>query len=229
MKRQTAIIRLEQKRITAAITRQHKKYYLTGGTALAFYFNHRLSEDLDFFTQSYEPTEPDRILREISETAGYRFHLEQSDPRLVPMKIYTLEVGKGIFLKVDFVQDFTRNLRPIRDGLHSLDDIYYRKLCAAVGGKKEESPTGQPLPSGRQSAKDVFDLHTLSERCQTLPSFFMRHFSDDQAERLIAWWRGFDRLRLKLELADLAPRKDPARILKDLDEKILKKLPARLL
>jgi predicted nucleotidyltransferase component of viral defense system len=32
-----------------------KRYYLTGDTALAaFYYQHRLSEDLDFFTEAAE-------------------------------------------------------------------------------------------------------------------------------------------------------------------------------
>ena len=54
MKNEISYIKKEQKRITELVTAKFKKYYLTGGTALSFYFNHRFSEDLDFFSQRYK-------------------------------------------------------------------------------------------------------------------------------------------------------------------------------
>ncbi len=87
-----AYIKREQKRITAIITEKFKNYYLTGGTALSFYFNHRFSEDLDFFTQKYKSKDPDNIMNFISAKTGFKFKLdaEQNEPGLVPMKIYFL-------------------------------------------------------------------------------------------------------------------------------------------
>ena len=48
MRDKVSYIKSEQKRISKMVTKEFKSYYLTGGTALSFYFNHRFSEDLDF-------------------------------------------------------------------------------------------------------------------------------------------------------------------------------------
>ena len=150
------------------------------------------------------------------------------DPKLVPMKIYTLEIRKGVPLKVDFVQDFVKNRRPVKEGLHSVDDIYYRKIWAGIGGREKVGSIGQGLPSGRQSAKDAYDLYWLSRKHEALSDFFIRNFSEAQAERLILWWKGFNRRDLKLELMDLTPGADPRKVLPYLDDEILKRFPGKL-
>lgn len=66
MDKKTAYIQKEQKRITGLVVKKFKDYYLTGGTALAFYFGHRFSEDLDFFSQKYQKNDPDKIMAFIS-------------------------------------------------------------------------------------------------------------------------------------------------------------------
>jgi hypothetical protein len=230
MKPETSLIRAEQKKVTALVTKKFKQYYLTGGTALAFYFNHRISKDLDFFSQTYDRSDPDRIMDFISERTRqpYRFEQEQDDPKLVPMKVYTLEIRKGVPLKVDFVQDFVKNRRPVKKGLHSVDDIYYRKIWAGIGGRGKVGSIGQGLPSGRQSAKDAYDLYWLSRKHKALSDFFIRNFSEAQAERLILWWKGFNRRDLKLELMDLTSGADPRKVLQYLDDEILKKFPGKL-
>jgi hypothetical protein len=145
------------------------------------------------------------------------------------MKIYTLEIRKGVPLKVDFVQDFVKNRRPVKEGLHSIDDIYYRKIWAGIGGREKVGSIGQGLPSGRQSAKDAYDLYWLSRKHEAISDFFVRNFSEAQAERLILWWKGFNRRDLKLELVDLAPGADPGKVLHYLDDEILKRFPGKLL
>ena len=109
----------QQKKITPLVTENFKKYYLTGGTALAFHFNHRFSEDLYFFTQNYQKEEPDQIMRFISDKTGFKFKLEaeQDDPKLIPMKVYSLDLKKGTVLKIDFVRersgiDVSKNIFP---------------------------------------------------------------------------------------------------------------------
>ena len=63
-----------------------KNFYLTGGTALAeFYLQHRLSEDLDFFSETeFNPQDISVILKKITKNAGIK--------------------------KIDFQQSFNRNL-----------------------------------------------------------------------------------------------------------------------
>lgn len=60
---------LELAQAQAAITR---KFYLTGGTALAqFYFQHRLSEDIDLFSEEeVEPSAIEPFLQKISIKLG---------------------------------------------------------------------------------------------------------------------------------------------------------------
>ena len=62
MQNKVSYVKGEQERITKMVTAKFKDYYLTGGTALSFYFNHRFSEDLDFFTQKYKKEYPDMII-----------------------------------------------------------------------------------------------------------------------------------------------------------------------
>ena len=86
--------------------------------------------------------------------------------------------------------------------LESIEDIYRRKISAAAG---------RTIPTGRQSVKDLFDLYCLSKRRQPLSEFFFEYFSYDKAEALIAWYRGFNRMNLKIELLELVPKVDTAR------------------
>jgi len=231
MKDKISYIKKEQKRITELITARFKKYYLTGGTALSFYFGHRFSEDLDFFTQEYRKEDPERVMNFISKESGFVFKLEteQDDPGLIPMKVYLLELKRKYVLKIDFVQDFEKNIKKVNHGLHSVEDIYYRKLAAAMGVVKKEDATGRVISAGRQSVKDLFDLYYLSRHFQPLSEFFFEYFSYDKAESLIVWYRGFNRLDLKVGLLELVSKVDTAKVMKHLDDEILKKLPEKLI
>lgn len=231
MKKKNSYIEDVQKRITKLVTKKFKNYYLTGGTALAFYFSHRFSEDLDFFTQGYKKEGPDRVMCFVSKSTGFNFRLEaeQDDPKLIPMRVYFLELKKGAVLKIDFVQDFQKNIKRIKNGLHSVEDIYYRKISAAIGIIKRQDNVGRVIHAGRQSVKDLFDIYYLSEHHKSLAEFFLEYFSYDKAEILIAWYRGFNRMNLKIELLDLVPGFDTGRAIKHLDDEILKALPEKLM
>ncbi|MFH0924592.1 MAG: nucleotidyl transferase AbiEii/AbiGii toxin family protein [bacterium] len=224
-------IKNEQKKITSLVTKRFKDYYLTGGTALSFYFNHRFSEDLDFFTQGYRRDEPDIIMEFVAKETGFIFKLEaeQADPKLIPMKVYFLELKNECVLKMDFVQDFEKNIKGIKNGLHSMEDIYCRKIYAAIGRIKKQDSTGRVIHAGRQSIKDLYDLYYLSENHQPLSDFFFEYLTYDKAEGLIAWYRGFNRMDLKVELLNLVPGVDTGKVIKHLDEELLKRLPEKLL
>ncbi|MBL7157073.1 MAG: nucleotidyl transferase AbiEii/AbiGii toxin family protein [Candidatus Omnitrophica bacterium] len=221
----------QQKLITNLVTSLFKDYYLTGGTALAFYYNHRFSEDLDFFTQEYSALIPDRIMSFISQKTGFSYKLdrEQNIAGLVKMKVYFLKLNKGRQLKVDIVQDYVDNINAVKNGLHSLDDIYYRKILAGIGTSTKESDAGKPIPAGRQSVKDIFDIYYLSKKYKKLSKFFLEHFTYEKAEALFVWYRSFSRMNLKLELMDLVPGFDVSALLDHVDDEILKKLPKKLM
>lgn len=231
MKNEISYIKGEQKKVAEFVTKNFKKYYLTGGTALAFYFNHRFSEDLDFFSQNYKKEDPEQIMSFISNLAGFKFKLEaeQDDPKLIPMRVYSLGLKRGHVLKIDFVQDFQKNIKGIKNGLHSLEDIYYRKIFAGTGLVKKEDAAGRIIQAGRQSVKDFFDLYYLSEHYRPLSEFFFEYFSYDKAEALIAWCRGFSRMGLKSGLLDLAPKINTTKVIKHLEDEILKKIPEKLI
>lgn len=230
MKTNIPYIKKEQKKIASLVTKQFKHYYLTGGTALSFTFDHRFSEDLDFFTQKYKKDETEKIMDFISQKTGYSFELseEQDKPKLVPMKVYYLQLTNNIGLKIDFVQDFLENIKKIKNGLHSVEDIYYRKVFITVGAKEKESSIGRLLSTGRQTVKDLYDLYYLSKHHKTLSDFFFDYFSYDKAERLIAWFRSFNRMQIKTELLDLVPEVDTGEVLDHLDREILKRIPDKL-
>lgn len=231
MKNKISYIKEEQRSIANIVRKKFKKYYLTGGTALSFYFDHRFSEDLDFFTQEYRKEEPSQIMSFVSKETCFDFKLdaEQDEPESIPMKVYFLELKRGCILKIDFVQDFEKNIKKIKNGLHSVEDIYCRKIFAAIGMIKKQDATGRIIHAGRQSVKDLFDIYYLSEHRKPLSEFFLEYFSYDKAESLIAWYKGFNRMNLKVELLDLIPKVDTAKVIKHLDDEILKKLPEKLI
>jgi len=230
MQNQNYIVK-EQKRIAVMVTKKFKGYYLTGGTALAFYVQHRFSEDLDFFSQKYDKKMPEKIMAYIAKGTGFTYKLddEQDSPKLIPMKVYSMQLKGEWALKIDFVKDYTDNIRPVKNGLHSMDDIYYRKICAAIGRQEKQGETGHVMATGRQSVKDLFDLYYLSFEYKPLLKFFFEYFSYDKAKRLEAWYRGFDRMETKFALIDLIPKVDTGKIFKHLDEQILKQIPNKLL
>lgn len=223
-------IKTEQRKITKMVTGKFKKYYLTGGTALAFYFKHRFSEDLDFFTRDYRKKEPDAIMEFVAEKTGFGFRLEaeQDKPGLIPMKVYFLELESKNVLKIDFVRDFEENINKIKNGLHSIEDIYYRKISACMGSVKKQDVTGRVVHAGRQSVKDLFDLYYLSKHHEAISEFFFEYFSYDRVGSFVAWYRGFNRMRMKLELLELVPGIDITGVIKHLDNEILKKIPDKL-
>ena len=220
----------EQKRIAVMVSNKFKDYYLTGGTALAFYVKHRFSEDLDFFSQKYDKKMPDKIMAYIAKETGFDYKLDdvQDDPKLIPMKVYSMTLKGGEALKIDFVKDYTDNIGPVKNGLHSMEDIYYRKICAAIGRQEKQGETGHAMATGRQSIKDLFDLYYLSSKYKPLSEFFFEYFSYDKTKRLEAWYRGFNRTETKFALIDLIPKVDTGKIFKHLDNQILKQIPDKL-
>ena len=77
-----------------------KRFYLTGGTALAaFYLHHRISEDLDFFSEEeFDTTYITIFLRKNKEKIGFqKFDLQRKQNRFIYFLLFKKER-----LKVDF-------------------------------------------------------------------------------------------------------------------------------
>ncbi len=144
-----------QKQAIAAVAAapEMEGFYLTGGTALAaYYFQHRVSDDLDFFIFD----EPDRIALEgfvnrLKETLGatsVRFE------RIYDRSQFFFTRADGEDLKIEFTKYSFRQLDDpiIRDGIKidSIRDIAANKLMTLVD---------------RFDPKDFVDLFFLLQEC----------------------------------------------------------------
>ena len=78
-----------------------KKFYLTGGTALSeFYFQHRLSEDIDLFSEEEVNTRAvESFLQAISNKLGIAKIIKQN---YLGLYTYKLQYSDGEELKVQF-------------------------------------------------------------------------------------------------------------------------------
>jgi predicted nucleotidyltransferase component of viral defense system len=111
-----------------------KDFYLTGGTALsAYYLQHRLSDDLDFFTGATQAV--GRVapwIRKIAKKVQARVALGRRFETLFECAL----VRRGERLEMDFALDMPGRLRPIlRDPYHKIGldnsvDISCNKLSA---------------------------------------------------------------------------------------------------
>jgi predicted nucleotidyltransferase component of viral defense system len=131
-----------------------KSFFLTGGTALAaFYLYHRLSEDLDFFTEDQSSFHG--ILDWIEKTAGeMRLRVEIRRHADSFIDCYFESQDGGEFLKVDFALDapfrFEKLVLNTEFNVYvdNLTDISCNKLSALFD---------------RAEAKDFVDLYFLDK------------------------------------------------------------------
>jgi hypothetical protein len=89
---------LELAQVQPSIT---KRFYLTGGTALAeFYFKHRLSEDIDLFSeQEVKLSVVEPFLKKVSGKLGINQIVKQN---FLGLYTYKLHYQDGDTLKIDF-------------------------------------------------------------------------------------------------------------------------------
>jgi predicted nucleotidyltransferase component of viral defense system len=119
-------------------------FYLTGGTALsAFFLHHRLSDDLDFFSEA--PVGIEEVLAFVKSLPGIS---DVQYERKYDRKLFILQFSRARFLKVEFTTyPFPRLEKgPIVEKLQidSLQDILANKLVAVTD---------------RRDAKDYLDLY----------------------------------------------------------------------
>lgn len=124
--------------------RQH--FYLTGGTALAaFYYQHRLSDDLDFFTHSTDLDSTVPLAEDAWRDAGLTIARERSAPSY---RRYRLN-GE---LQIDLVRDID-----FRVGAPELHGTFM------VDSRKNIAVNKITAIYGRLDAKDYIDLYFLAQ------------------------------------------------------------------
>lgn len=180
------------------------EFYLAGGTALSlFYFQHRVSVDLDFFTQDFTGRRIKEIveylqgeLRKRIELVGQRLQKESAK-----QFIYHIHFNARDILKIDFVEDVFELIKPTKiiEGIRilSLEDIYIRKLYAVCGAIYGMDEVGRKKAlGGRREAKDFYDLYLLSHTFMAMSKFVTKYGSPIMIEGLIGWFRTYDRMNI---------------------------------
>lgn len=125
---------------------QASEFYLTGGTALsAFYLHHRLSEDLDFFTEG--DVEAESILTFLRSIPKVQ---ELEMERKFDRKIFLISYLGGDQLRTEFTKYPFKTINPfeIVEGIQvdSKGDILVNKLMALTD---------------RKDIKDYFDIYFI--------------------------------------------------------------------
>lgn len=216
-----------QKRVLQAVVRTRAPVYLVGGTALAMYFGHRASEDLDFFTHRWTPHLHASLAARIAVVTGSQGTLrpQRLHPKRLKIAVYDFPIGRTMVLKVDIVEDPEVLLRPVgANGLASLDDLYLRKLRAVIGWRWKQSVIGRPLTGGREATKDLFDLWYLSTHYQPLSEWFVSHFNQDDYGRLADWFRRMSQHSTSVALLEMKPGCDTGAVRRHLEHQIFDQL-----
>ena len=216
-----------QRKILDLVTKKYPQVYLVGGTGISLLYDHRISEDLDFFTQKYSRSLHKEIASYIKREAGYKYSLVEEEKRkaYLPMAIYEFQVSKALILKIDFVKDIAGLIKPPnKSGIADIVDLYYRKILAVIGWRSSESKVGKGLAGGRQKTKDIFDVYYLSANIKPLSQWFPIYFDQNAYERLTAWYLGIRRQNALMDLLDLVPGCDAKAIFNHLDDEIIHKL-----
>ena len=206
MEQEKQIIELRDK-VLNCLKSKVDDFALGGGTALSlFYFRHRESYDLDFFTKSFSDSRIKEVIEGLSNILGQKIPLLSQNKAQNRAKITMYEVSGG--LKIDFIEDVFRNFDAgtilNQVPILSKESIYLRKIYATCGIEEILSDTGRTeFVGGRQEAKDYFDLYFLSSVFMPLSKFVESFCDQSEKERIIIWHRRYDRIRMKTGLLDI--------------------------
>lgn len=206
---------IERDRVLKVLAGKIDGLYLAGGTALSsFYFHHRESYDLDFFTKEFSRSRIEGIISYLAKSTGKKIELviAQDKKDKAQIMIYHLRMNKDELLKIDFVEDVYELLKPVKilDGIPvlSLEDIYIRKIFASCGSHKTVDLAGkETFVGGRQQARDFFDLYFLSTTFMPLSKFAFEYCSTQQRESIAVWYRSYGRSSMQQDMLDIATDK----------------------
>lgn len=215
MRKTKAIFKFQDK-VLGLLSEKLSGYYLGGGTALAkFYFHHRESFDLDFFTQNFSRKEIIELIKNVSKAIRITIDLagEQRRKDRLRMLVFNIKLARGNELKVDFIEDWLKLIKPLKivNGVPilSLEDIYLRKIYTITGTIETKDMAGRKIFIGkREEAKDFYDLYFLSHTFQGLSDFALKHIYPTLREALVHWFRTYNRMNIKTGLLELRGAKE---------------------
>ncbi|MEA2082505.1 MAG: nucleotidyl transferase AbiEii/AbiGii toxin family protein [Elusimicrobiota bacterium] len=222
-------IRKVQQEILEEFTRANFNFALAGGTALElFYLNHRFSNDLDFFSVKYDKNDIKKLIKKFEKKTGLKipFDREFKTENKAGVVFYAAQIAPDIFLKIDFIEDVFFSEPVIRRfqgvPVYGVEQIYYQKIMAIAGTYLIRDELGKERQTGRNAAKDVYDVFCLSEKIIPLHRF-LKKMPGEQQRGMIAWYRNFSRQDLKLNIPDLDiydKKFDSAVMIKHIDNEI---------
>jgi len=130
---------------------QTERFYLSSGTCLSrFYYNHRYSEDLDFFYDGYQfPKEDFEItFREIINRISEQFKTELTVDGEYFKRLFVYQ--KNIALKIEFI-------------FENFKTVGKRKKTKEIYIDSKENIAANKITTiyARKTAKDFFDLYFL--------------------------------------------------------------------
>lgn len=209
-------IRPYQEKVLKNLAGKVDEFYLAGGTALSlFYFQHRMSVDLDFFTPNFRPMRVKEVIESLKRSLSKKIKLagQNLEEKTAKILIYNVHFGPKDILKIDFVEDVLRLIKPTRiiDGIRilSLEDIYIRKLYAICGAVPAVDAIGRKqIMGGRLETKDFYDIYFLSHTFISLSKFIERYGDPVMIEGLIRWFRSYDRMVMMDGVLTLETEKD---------------------
>ncbi|MCU0666090.1 MAG: nucleotidyl transferase AbiEii/AbiGii toxin family protein [Candidatus Omnitrophica bacterium] len=203
-------IRDFQKSILKAFSTCAGCFALAGGTALElFYLKHRFSFDLDLFSVKFSEKEIRDIISVFKKQTGVKVKLvsEMVLPFSARVKFFSLSGGAGKkALKIDFVEEVLLKKPKILhfDGIpvYSAEDIYYQKIASIAGTGFVQDQLGREISTGRNQARDAFDVYYLSNEVTPLHVFLKKMPANFQ-RGMVSWYQSFSRGDLKISLLDL--------------------------
>lgn len=129
----------------------YERFYLTGGTALGvFYLGHRLSEDMDFFSEKdFDNEQVYSFMRRVAQKHEFRERFTQKES----VRMFVLVKEGSEIIKIDFVHypfpRLKKGQRVQAVEIDSLLDIAVNKLL---------------LVNQRTDVKDFVDLYFLKDK-----------------------------------------------------------------
>ncbi len=198
---------LELTQAQASIT---KRFYLTGGTALAeFYFQHRLSEDIDLFSEEeVNPRIVEAFLKGISGKLGIA---KVSGENFLGLYTYKLQFKDSESLKVDFnYYPFPRIEKGVYFGkleVSSIYDIAVNKLH---------------IISMKPRARDYVDLYFIFNYSEYAPEKYLERMRIDSQAKF-DWPLEIKNLLVALLRVQDIKDKDLPKMLKPFDTKEMEK------